>query len=449
MNHADLTAELEGTLAETPMYDVHTHLTSGAMAARGLHDVLLYHMVVSDLYAAGCPDGDRLTPYPGDPSDAEVRDRITRALPYLTRARNTSNAWGLRIILRDLYGWDEPLGEDNWRRLHDMIRERSADPAWPGTLLDRLRIKRTNAEYTRRGAGADDDRLMYSLEWGMVTRAQWGEFDTPLYELERCWSMPAAGGPLEIGGGPRAPLPRAITSAQDAADATDHYVALIPNLVIAMATHLSTDIDYSVPTPEEFEKALTRRPQAGRDERSVYASYLNELLLTKLAEQRPDVTFQFSFGAEPLPHETGARLRQQTLGQLGEMIARHPRIRFQCYNATPHANHGLCSLARELPNLSLTGYWWHSFYPEAIRQVMAERLDMLPVSSQCAFFSDAYCIEWTYAKAVLVRKQLARVLADRVASGQYTFDDAMSIARSILHDSPEEILGMTPHTDIR
>ena len=45
------------------------------------------------------------------------------------------------------------------------------------------------------------------------------------------------------------------------------------------------------------------------------------------------------------------------------------------------------------------------------------------------FFSDAYCVEWTYAKAVLVRKQLARVLAEKVSQGQYDRDEALSITQ--------------------
>ncbi len=57
--------ELESALAEVPILDIHTHLVGGKLAARGLHDILLYHMVVSDLYAAGCPSGARLTQYPG------------------------------------------------------------------------------------------------------------------------------------------------------------------------------------------------------------------------------------------------------------------------------------------------------------------------------------------------------------------------------------------------
>ena len=444
MSRTTTALELDTALAELPVYDVHTHLTSDELNARGLHDILLYHMVVSDLYAAGCPDGSRLTQYPGVPDEAEATARIEQAIDHLHRARNTSNAWMVRIILRDLYNWHEPVTHDNWRRLDALIKERTHDDAWSADMLSRSRVARTNAEYTRRGEGKGDPWLQYSLEWGFFTRSQWGEFDTPLYEAERCWSMPEAGGPMEIGGGARPELDVQIRSADDAAAAVAHYVAAIPDFLIGKVTHLSTLIDYTVPTAAQFEDALTRRATAGPAERSVYAAYLNHLLLTELEARRPDIVFQFSFGAEPLPFETGAFMGQDTLVQVAEMIHRHPGLKFQVTNATPHANHTLASIAREVPNLSLAGFWWHSFYPDVIRRQIGERLDMLPTTSQCGFFSDAYCLEWQYAKAVLVRQAHADALGERVDRGQYSHDEAVSIARSVLFESAEVTLGMTP-----
>ncbi len=202
MSTPPLAADLEQALADVPMLDMHTHLVGGRLGARGLHDILLYHMVISDLYAAGCPSGSRLTEYPGWPTREEAHARIEEALPYLPAIRNTSSSWGVRIILRDLYGWDEPITPDNWRRLDDRVRERADDRAWHHAVLDRLRIERTGTEIARRGDGADDARLQYALEWGFFTRCQWGEFDTALYELERCWGRTPES-PAPIAGGRR------------------------------------------------------------------------------------------------------------------------------------------------------------------------------------------------------------------------------------------------------
>ncbi len=80
MKTTHLIQDLERALAEVPMFDIHTHLVGGSLGARGLHDVLLYHMVVSDLYAAGCPNGGRLTQYPQYPKHEFIVGRPNHSL---------------------------------------------------------------------------------------------------------------------------------------------------------------------------------------------------------------------------------------------------------------------------------------------------------------------------------------------------------------------------------
>jgi hypothetical protein len=447
MKTQSLGQQVEEALAEIPLLDVHTHLVGGRLSARGLHDILLYHMVVSDLYAAGCLSGARLTQYPGWPTLHEAHARIQEALPFLGFIRNTSCYWGVRVILADLFNWREPITQENWRRLDGLIRERADDRAWQHSILDRLKIRRTGTEIARREAGQDDDRLQYALEWAFFTRCQWGEFDTALYELERCWGR-SPESPSPIGSGARPATERTIRSLEDVHAAIAHYVTSIPYVrILSTATHISTDINYRLVREEEMTAALARRAQAGPLERDVYASYINEAFLSALEKRGREIVFQFSFGAEPLPFETSSRLSQQTIAQVAEMIGRHPQLRFQCFLSSRHANQSLCTLARELPNFSLAGFWWHNFFPDVIRQVMAERLDMVPVNKQVGFFSDAYCVEWTYGKAILVRKQLAQVLAQKIEQGQYSFDDALAVARGILYESPQTLLGMVPRQE--
>jgi hypothetical protein len=435
---------LESALAEVPILDVHTHLCGARLAARGLHDILLYHMVVSDLYAAGCPSGARLTQFPNWATREEAHGRIQEALPYLPFIVNTSCHWGVRIILRDLYGWTEPVTADNWRRLDDLIRERADDRLWQREVLRRSGVKRTCAEYCRRGEGEADDVLQYSLEWGMFMRCQWGEYDTAVYDLERTWGRPAEA-PVAIGGGSRPATDRTIRTLEDVHAAIAHYVASIPyHQVISTATGVSTDIDYRVPSDAEMAEALKRRGTAGQAERDIYAAYIGEKFLAALEQRGREIVFQFSLGAEPLPFETASRVSQKTLAQVAEMVARHPGLRFQCFVSSRHANQTLCTMCRELPNFSLAGFWWHNFFPQTIRHVMSERLDMVPLNKQVGFFSDAYSVEWAYGKVIMVRRQLARVLAEKIDQGQYTRDDSIAIARAILFETPQSLLGMTP-----
>ena len=331
-----LTAELEQGLAEIPVIDMHTHLVGGRLAARGLHDVLLYHMVVTELYAAGCASGRRLTEYPNWPATEEAHQRIREALPFLRHIQNTSIYWCLRMILAGLYDWKEPITEENWQRLDALIRERADDRAWQHSILDRLNIRRSATELARRRIGEDDERLQYVLEWAMFNRCQWGEFDTALYELERCWGCPP-GSPAPIGGRSRPPTQRTVRTLADVREAIHYYVRTIPLAqVCATAVTFSCQIDYEEVGDSEMEAALARRAQAGIRERDIYAAYINEAFLTELEKIGDKIVYQFALGAEPLPYETGSRLPQRTLAQLAEIIARHPRLRFQCFLASRH-----------------------------------------------------------------------------------------------------------------
>ncbi len=446
MNHPSCVSELEQALESFAWMDPHTHIDAAHMAARGLDDILLYHMSVSDLYAAGCPSGARVDE---DREPAEARRRVLEALPYLSKTRNTSTAWGIRIILSNLYQWNEPVTLDNWERLDALIAERSRDAGWPREILSRAGIARTGTELWRGRGGVAGDLLEYSLEWAFFARTQWGQPDIPLYELERTWNSiePTAPIPVTFDRSKAPPLARTIRTVEDVQAAVEHYCALIPyGRVLATAQHLSTDIDYSDPGDAAMTGALERRAEATDRERDIYSSYILHRFLRELEKRADQIVFQFSCAGEALPFESGSRLNQRTIGQVADLIARYPRLRFQCFLASRHANQSLCTLARELPNLSLAGYWWHNFFPGAMRQVMEERLDMLPLNKQIAFLSDAYCVDWTYAKKKMVRRLLAEVLAQKVAMSQYTLDDCLEIGRAILHDSAVELLGMQPRT---
>ena len=445
MDAARLTRTLAEGLAEIPLLDVHTHLDARHLSARGLDDVLLYHMLVSELGSAGCPTRARLSE---DPDPVEARARLAEAVPYLPRIRNTSGYWGARIILRDLYGLEGLPNEATWQHVDGVIRERAADPTWARDILRRAGVQRATTEWWRQRDGSADDVLQYALESAFFARTQWGMNDIPVYELERAWSLDRPGPPLPVTlGGDRPQADRPIATVDDVHAAVEHYVARIPYGAVLSATqHISTDLNLRAVTEAEMAAALAHRDDATIADRDVYASYILEAFLELLERHGSEILFQFSIGAEPLPYETGSKLRQETVFEVAELAARHPALRFQVFLASEHSNQAFCTLARELPNISLAGFWWHNLFPGIIRKVMFDRLDMVPLNKQVGFFSDAYCVDWTYAKTVIIRRQLAEALADKVAQGQYTVDDALEIARQILFETPQELNGMSPGT---
>ncbi|MBI4027379.1 MAG: hypothetical protein HY360_20505 [Verrucomicrobia bacterium] len=59
---------------------------------------------------------------------------------------------------------------------------------------------------------------------------------------------------------------------------------------------------------------------------------------------------------------------------------------------------------------------------------------------------DALCGPLDRYPGAGVRKQLAAVLAQKVAQGQCSRKDAIAIARAILFESPQQLLNMKPAT---
>ena len=425
-----LITRLEEGLQTIPLLDAHTHLDAAHLSARGLADILLYHMVVSDLYSAGCPSGHRV-------EAGTEEERLQEALPFLPFIRNTSCFCGVRIILRDLYGFDEKITAENWQTLDEQIRTAAQDLQWPREILRRANINRALTQYEGRRDGSADDCLQYSFEETTFCRVSSQEpRDMPLRELER------------VSG-------HRVVALDDVHTALEAYGTQIPyGQVLTFANHLSTDITYREVGKEEMAVALAQRKRAmaGNEGcsrlpfsvRDVFSNYLLNELLAELERHGEEIVFQFSFGAEPLPYETGSKAKPDTVFEIAELLERFPKLRFNVFLSSVAASQPLCTLARECPNLSFAGYWWHNFFPGAIRQVMHERLDMLPLNKQIGFFSDAYCVDWTYAKAVLVRQELARVLAEKIERGQYTEEFALDLARHLFWETPQTLLGMTP-----
>ena len=107
----------------------------------------------------------------------------------------------------------------------EAIRERSAERDRARAIQAKAGISRSVTELWRRHDGRADAMLQYSLEWAFFGRAQWGEFDTAVWELEKAWSEGTPAAPSPIGPDAARPVPaRTIRSVADVHEAMDAYV---------------------------------------------------------------------------------------------------------------------------------------------------------------------------------------------------------------------------------
>ena len=263
----------------------------------------------------------------------------------------------------------------------------------------------------------------------------------PLYELERCWGQ-VPGSPI-----PHAARPateRRIRSLDDVHAAMDHFVGqLAAAPVLSIATHISTDIAFRSVSDEEMAAALALRNAAGPSERDTYASYVHEAFLTALEAYGDRIVLQFSFGAEPLPHETGSIAPQRSIAYLADMAAATPRCGSSASYpaATPISpcarSAGNCRTSRSraiggtTSSLGRSDRSWKSVST-------CSRPTSKSVSSPTPIDRVDVC------QGRDRPNQLAQVLEQKVRQGQYTVAEALAVAKAILYDAPQQLTGMKP-----
>jgi hypothetical protein len=108
-------------------------------------------------------------------------------------------------------------------------------------------------------------------------------------------------------------------------------------------------------------------------------------------------------------------------------------LKFDLFLASAAHSQEMVAMAKNYPNISLSGFWWYGFSPPYIRAMLTERLLALPMVKLHAFFSDAYNVEWSAGKLALLRRELSRVLAELIVSGYLRESQAPEVAKCLLN----------------
>ncbi len=70
-------------------------------------------------------------------------------------------------------------------------------------------------------------------------------------------------------------------------------------------------------------------------------------------------------------------------------------------------------------------------------------LDLIPANKIIGFGGDLRHVELVYGHLYEARRNIAQVLADRVARGDDTEKEALRVAQFLLHDSPAEAFNLS------
>lgn len=416
-------------IEDVRIIDPHCHLRLAKPAADTLADIVLYHHVWTELISSGMSQFEvSASGLPHELKDPEMAplDRVRRSLKYLPAVRNTTLGLFLRWILLDLYGVDQ-LTESNLEAVFADAARNGADPAWQERLL----------------------REHCGIEVNISVEAHTSPYSPRMRKAREVFPANLIHGKmtsLDILAGWESTFGREIRSAHDYTAFLEKTIAGLPvGDLHFLGWWVVPYITHAMSTEEEVTRTL-RKVRAGNplthDEIGGVCRFGMTAMLQAL-RKTPLRTIQVIVGAEVLPpHRSLTHWDGNFCGAIGRVANQFEDFRFDLSAASDAYTQDLCILARHIPNISVAGYWWHTFYPHYIRKSLETRLDAVPSNKITAYFSDAYHAEWCYPKLKMVKQILEEILVERVGKGWYDLDIALDLIPKLFYENPKAIYGV-------
>jgi glucuronate isomerase len=432
-----LAQRIERMIADTAIVDPHTHIRCDQPSAPDLASLMSYHWVQTELRAVGMSASDLDPALPPD-------ERVRRSIPYLRRMRNTAMAWCFYRILRDLYDFHDPhLTESNYQGVLDKVAAGAKDPDWPRHVLrDRCHIETVVTSLGNRSAdpSKNPDYVLYMLDAHYLFCPGVATDLTPFFAGR--------------------------TRKDEYYEALSQVLGERPTSTERLAKLLNDWLDRTVTGPVRFSNTFIPIEQRFLAPDEAHAQFvLNQAsddwdltdddidalvrfvtwqVLGWHHENRK--AFQIAVGAEYFicDGKSIPRYQETWTSEMARAFHHFGDARFDLMVASEVMTHETAVLARQFPNVYVSGYWWHNFFPSTIEKIIGQRVQTAPMAKVGAFLCDAYYVEWSYGKLQVVKKALASALARMVEAGYYEEDEVPPLLRQILHDTPRDLYDLGP-----
>ncbi len=410
----DLFPSLLEEIEQIPTIDVHTHITFDSPAASDLAQIALYHFITSELEAAGIDIAkfDTLSPH----------KKLLEASSGFARIKNTTSCWCLEQILRDLFALPLPH-ESDIQEASKRVEESAGRADWTGEVLRKANVSRVLVCADWRKPVPSGDNL-----FALVLRV-----DSLVNEAHSARTLDQLS---NITGQP-------VYEAGDLKKAVGELVANAKHQgAVALGAAFDPQTDF-VPGDRTAAGSVLSLALLGqkitREDRRTIRSYVLDMVLQSCAEH--GIPFQLMLGIRHIPNSEQAITGYEvgSIAMYADLFKRHNRVVFDVLVSHTVLAEELAVVARSCPNVVLSGAWWYLAFPNAIRKVLRQRVEMLPMTKCCGFFSDAQCVEWIYGRAKLFRRELSITLSQLVFEGYLSHQTALQLAQHYLLENPKRV----------
>jgi len=425
---SSLNERMAAFLAELPLVDTHEHIVPEEERLAAAQDLFAWfpHYASSDLMSAGMPlavlEEVRNPQLPRE-------ERWRKFAPFWQAARNTAYCRALLIAARDLHGVTD-INADTWQELSEKIAA-SRRPGWYRYVMREranIAVSLNDTDYiSPRRSDPDLFAPVRRMDDFIAVHSR-----AELRQLERQCDM-------------------AIHSLDDLVDAVGvateravraGYVAVKSALAYRRTLH------YEKVTRHEAEEVFNRIPNYLDEQRDrMYpgislawreAKPLQDYIMHRVIRAAIDhgLPVQLHTG---LQEGTGNLLANSHPGLLVNLLLEYPEARFDLFHAGYPYTSELGVLGKTFPNVYVDACWLHVISPAAARRTLHEWIETVPGHKIMAFGGDYRIVEGAYAHARLAREIVGRVLTEKVEEGYLGEEEALALARRMLHDNAREL----------
>jgi len=127
---------------------------------------------------------------------------------------------------------------------------------------------------------------------------------------------------------------------------------------------------------------------------------------------------------------------------LTNLFMEYKEIRFDIFHAGYPYFRELAAISKNFPNVYVDLCWVHVISPGAARTILSEWLDMIPSNKILAFGGDYRFVEGSYGHIVLARRNIARVLEEKVSGGELESRQVQVLASRLLRENAKDLFSL-------
>jgi len=411
----ELYQRLHAELARVPLIDCHEHLQREKELPRENHIHIgrfFAHYANCDLVSAGMPPAT-MKQVQEEPHLSPT-ERWELLQPWYAKAWNTAYCESLRVALREIYGF-----EDFYAGTVNEITAAMQKAIKPG--FTRKIFDKANIEFAQ--TNPFGPKPVFNPDY---------EFDCFICDMVDSFTY------FSISELSR-DADREILCLDDYLKVIDFYferdAACASAFKVGRAydrTLFWEDVPRSA-VEKTFNRLLASNDRPDRRDLQALEDYILHYLCRKCGEF--GLRMKFHTG---LQEGNGNLITNSRAALMANLFLKYPKTGFDLYHISYPYQDELITLAKNFPNVTIDFCWMWVINPAAGRRALSEMLDTIPANKIHGFGGDYIFVEGTYGHATIARREIARVLCEKIEEGRFAEDYALEVGRRLLRENALE-----------